>query len=58
MKAKYTLVFNRKKQLNKEGKGLIQLEIYLDRKRKYISTEIYVKPEEWNEKNKFINQYL
>lgn len=52
MKAKYKLVFNRKNKLNKEGKALIQIEIYKDGKRKYISTGIYIKPNEWNEKKK------
>jgi len=50
MKASYKLVYNRKKQLNKKGEAVVQIEIYLNGKRKYISTEIYLKPSEWNDK--------
>ena len=34
----YNLVFNRKKQLNAEGKALIQVEAYLNRQKRYFST--------------------
>ena len=40
----YNLVFNRKKQLNAEGKALIQVEAYLNRQKRYFSTKVYVKP--------------
>ena len=33
----YNLVFNRKKQLNAEGKALIQVEAYLNRQKRYSS---------------------
>lgn len=39
----YNLVFNRKKQLNAEGKALIQVEAYLNRQKRYFSTKVYVK---------------
>lgn len=48
MKARYKFVFNRKKRLNKESKALIQLQAYLNTKQKYFSTNIYVKPEQWD----------
>lgn len=32
----YNLVFNRKKQLNTEGKALIQVEAYLNKQKKYF----------------------
>lgn len=38
----YNLVFNRKKQLNTEGKALIQVEAYLNRQKRYFSTKVYV----------------
>ena len=38
----YNLVFNRKKQLNAEGKALIQVEAYLNRQKRYFSTKVYV----------------
>ena len=41
-KIMYRAVFNRKKQLRADGKGLIQIEAYLERKRMYVSTHIYI----------------
>ena len=41
----YNLVFNRKKSLNKKGMALVQIEAYLNRKKKYFSTKVYLKPE-------------
>jgi len=54
-KARYKLVYNRKGKLSKDNKALIQIEIYLDSKRKYISTGIYIRPEQWDSKNREIN---
>ncbi len=54
-KARYKLVYNRKGKLSKDNKALIQIEIYLEGKRKYISTGIYLRPEQWDSKNKEIN---
>lgn len=53
-KARYTAVFNRKKQLNKQGKALIQIECYLNGKNKYFSTQIYIEPNYWNSKTRTI----
>ena len=53
-KVKFSVVFNRKKQLNAHGKALVQIECYLNGKRKYFSTGIYIKPTEWNEKTRSI----
>lgn len=44
----YNLVYNRKKCLNKKGMALVQVEAYLDRKKKYFSTKVYLKPEQWD----------
>ena len=46
----YNLVYNRKKCLNKKGMALVQVEAYLDRKKKYFSTKVYLKPEQWDTK--------
>ena len=63
----YNLVFNRKKQLNSEGKALIQIEAYQNRQKKYFSTKVYVKPSQWDNKRRAVknhpnmdalNQYL
>ena len=43
----YNLVYNRKRSLNKKGMALVQVEAYLDRKKKYFSTKVYLKPEQW-----------
>lgn len=51
---KLDFVFNRKNQLNKKGLGLVQLRIYLRGKNSYLSTGIYVLPNEWNDKKKEI----
>lgn len=48
MKVIYRFVFNRKNCLNRQGTALIQLEAYLNGHKKYFSTHIYVKPEQWN----------
>lgn len=53
-KTRYTPVFNRKKQLNTVGKALIQIECYLNGKNKYFSTQIYVEPNNWNNKTRTI----
>lgn len=44
----FRLVYNRKKKLNKSGKALIQVEAYRNRKKVYISTGIYVSPQQWD----------
>ena len=46
----YNLVYNRKRSLNKKGMALVQVEAYLDRKKKYFSTKVYLKPEQWDNK--------
>jgi len=56
MAATITPVFNRKNQLNKNGKGSIELCLYQNRKRKYISTGIKVSPDQWDEKRQVINK--
>jgi len=54
-KARYKLVYNRKGKINRDSKALVQIEIYLNKKRKYISTGIYIKPDHWNAKNREID---
>lgn len=51
-KIKYSLVYNRKKNLSLDGKALIQIRAYQNGKSKYFSTNIFVQPEYWDEKNK------
>lgn len=53
----YNLVFNRKKQLNAEGKALIQVEAYLNRQKRYFSTKVYIKPCQWDNKRRAIKNH-
>lgn len=56
-KISYNLVFNRKKRLNKRGMALVQVEAYLNRKKMYFSTQIYLKPEQWDAKRKMVKNH-
>ena len=47
-KIRYRLVFNRKKVLNKEGKALVQVEATLNKRKAYMTTNVYLKPEWWD----------
>lgn len=53
-KTKFNTVFNRKNKLNPQGKGLIQIECYLNGRKKYFSTNIYLEPQYWHYKTKTI----
>lgn len=53
----YNLVYNRKKCLNKKGMALIQVEAYLGRKKKYFSTKVYLKPEQWDNKKLIVKNH-
>ncbi len=53
----YNLVYNRKKCLNKKGMALVQVEAYLGRKKKYFSTKVYLKPEQWDNKKLFVKNH-
>lgn len=47
-KITFRLVFNRSKSLNKDGAALVQIEAYQQRRKKYFSTRVYLKPNQWN----------
>ena len=51
----FTSIFNRKKKLNKNGEALIQICAYHLGRRKYFSTGIYIKPNQWDLKRLKIN---
>jgi len=53
----YNLVFNRKKLLNKRGQALVQVEAYLNRKKKYFSTKVYLRPEQWDHKRRTVKNH-
>lgn len=44
----FDYVYNRKGSLNAQGKALLQLRIYSNRSYKYKSTNIYLRPVEWD----------
>lgn len=53
MKAQYKFIFARKGL--REGKGLIQLQIYLDRSlRKYVTTHLKVTEAQWDARHNCI----
>jgi integrase len=56
MKVTFTPVFNRKNYLNDHGKAIIEIIAYQNRKRKYISTGIFILPTEWNYKKQEIDK--
>ena len=51
-KIRYRLVFNRKNQLNKNGMALVQVEASLNKRKVYMTTNIYLKPEWWDKEHK------
>lgn len=53
-KINYRPVYNRRNQLNAEGKALLQIEAYPSRKKVYFTTHIYLAPNQWNGKGKMI----
>ncbi len=53
----YRLVYNRKKVLNRRGLALIQVEAYQNRKKKYFSTKVYLRPDQWDHKKNLIKNH-
>lgn len=49
-KIRYRLVYNRKKQLNKQGTALVQVEALLNQRKVYFKTNIYLRPEYWDKR--------
>lgn len=47
-KIRYRLVFNRKHSLNRNGQALVQIECLLNRERTYFSTNVYLRPDDWD----------
>lgn len=53
----YRFVYNRKNKLNREQAALLQIEVYYRGKRKYFSTNLYLRPNQWDEKRKRIKRH-
>jgi hypothetical protein len=47
----FSVVYNANSKLRKDGTALLQIRAYLNKKRKYFSTGIYLKPSQWSEKS-------
>lgn len=47
-KIRYRVVWNRRKKLNSQGKALVQVEASLQGRKIYMSTRVYLRPEEWD----------
>lgn len=56
-KIKYRLAYNRKKQLNKQGTALVQVEALLNQRKVYFRTNLYLKPEHWNSRNAQVDNH-
>jgi integrase len=48
---KFSLIYNRKKELNQYGEALIQIKVYQSGESKFISTGVYIEPKYWDDKN-------
>lgn len=53
----YKLVYNRKRTLNHSGTALVQVEAYQSGKKNYFSTNVYLKPEQWDERRKLVRNH-
>lgn len=53
-KITYRPVYNRKNQLNPHGTALLQVEAYLERRKVYFSTHIYLAPHQWDVQRRMI----
>jgi len=45
---RYKVVYNRKKEIDKKGGFLVQIEVYQNGQRRFFSTGIYLTQEQWN----------
>ena len=53
----YKLVYNRKRALNRRGMALVQVEAYQYGRKRYFSTHIYLKPEQWDARRKRVRNH-
>lgn len=47
-KIRYRLVYNRQNTLNRQGTALVQVEAYLNERKIYLKTNVYLKPGCWD----------
>lgn len=53
----FNAVYNRKKKLLPNGTALVQIEAYLNLRKKYFSTGIYITPEQWDNKRRKVKNH-
>ncbi|KAA6335040.1 Tyrosine recombinase XerC [termite gut metagenome] len=53
----FNVVYNRKKRLLSNGTALVQIEAYLCFKKKYFSTNIYLIPDQWDNKHRKVKNH-
>ena len=53
----YKLVYNRKKVLNPRGTALVQVEAYQARKKKYFTTQVYLRPGQWDARRERVKHH-
>ena len=53
----YSLVYNRKKCTEQKRNGTGTSRSLLDRKKKYFSTKVYLKPEQWDAKKLVVKNH-
>lgn len=56
-KVLYNTVYNRKKKLLADGTALVQIEAYVNGRKKYFSTNIYIEPDQWDKKHHLIKNH-
>ena len=56
-KITYRAVYNRKKHLNASSKALLQVEAYLEGRKIYFSTHIYLTPNQWDKNRQLIKEH-
>lgn len=55
-KIRFSIVYNRRHELNSDGQALIQIRAYNNDKNRYFSTGIYIEPEFWDDKHKRVKE--
>lgn len=56
VKVSYKAVYNRRKQLDRNGKASVLIEAYQNGKRRYLKTGIHLSPNEWDERTKEVKK--
>ncbi len=57
-KIRFRLVYNRKKKLDSNGKALVQIELYQEKKRRYVTTGVYLRRGEWCTRTESVKMHV